>query len=161
MRHAILLLLVITVAAAPAPGQNRQTADTARPAPPAAPGAEVPPVVTHHEIRAGGRVLRYTVTTGLMPLRNDQGTTEANIFYMAYTLDGGGAGVIDVETFSADAALVRFTGHNIHPAIAKGRMVNAVRAAADFVASLPRDACSAARLFSAERLCGSRSSTSR
>lgn len=88
MRHAILLLLVITVAAAPAPGQNRQTADTARPAPPAAPGAEVPPVVTHHEIRAGGRVLRYTVTTGLMPLRNDQGTTEANIFYMAYTLDG-------------------------------------------------------------------------
>lgn len=60
---------------------------------------------------------------------------------VAYTLDGGGTGVIDVETFSADAATIRFTGHNIHPAIAKGRMVNAVRAAADFVASLPRDAC--------------------
>jgi tripeptide aminopeptidase len=60
---------------------------------------------------------------------------------VAYTLDGGGAGVIDVETFSADAAVIRFTGHNIHPAIAKGRMINAVRAAADFVASLPRDAC--------------------
>jgi tripeptide aminopeptidase len=57
---------------------------------------------------------------------------------VAYTLDGGGAGVIDVETFSADAATVRFVGHNIHPAIAKGRMVNAVRAAADFVATLPR-----------------------
>jgi tripeptide aminopeptidase len=60
---------------------------------------------------------------------------------VAYTLDGGGAGVIDVETFSADAAIVRFTGSNIHPSIAKGRMINAVRGAADFVASLPRDSC--------------------
>lgn len=56
---------------------------------------------------------------------------------VAYTLDGGGAGILDVETFSADAATVRFTGHNIHPAIAKDRMVNAIRAAADFVAALP------------------------
>lgn len=56
---------------------------------------------------------------------------------VAYTIDGGGSGVIDVETFSADAATVRFIGDNIHPAIAKGRMVNAVRAAADFVAALP------------------------
>ena len=33
----------------------------------------------------------------------------------------------------------RFEGHNIHPSIAKDRMVNAVRAAADFVAKLPRE----------------------
>lgn len=58
---------------------------------------------------------------------------------VAYTLDGGGAGAIDVETFSADAATVRFTGHNIHPAIAKDRMVNALRAASQFVANLPPD----------------------
>ncbi|WP_146519650.1 peptidase T [Stieleria varia] len=58
---------------------------------------------------------------------------------VAYTVDGGGAGDIDVETFSANAATVRFIGDNIHPAIAKGRMINAVRAAADFVAALPRD----------------------
>ncbi len=58
---------------------------------------------------------------------------------VAYTLDGGSAGVIDVETFSADAATVRFIGHNIHPAIAKDRMVNALRGASDFVAALPRD----------------------
>ncbi len=60
---------------------------------------------------------------------------------VGYTLDGGGAGVIDVETFSADAAIVKFVGHNIHPAIAKDRMVNALRGACDFVAALPRDAC--------------------
>ena len=58
---------------------------------------------------------------------------------VAYTLDGGGAGLIDVETFSADAATIRFTGHNIHPAIAKDRMINALRAAARFVAALPSD----------------------
>ncbi|MCC9657523.1 peptidase T [Rhodopirellula halodulae] len=58
---------------------------------------------------------------------------------VAYTIDGGGHGVIDVETFSADAMTLIFQGHNIHPAIAKGRMVNSLRAASDFAASLPRD----------------------
>ncbi|MEM1061234.1 MAG: peptidase T [Planctomycetota bacterium] len=56
-----------------------------------------------------------------------------------YTLDGGGAGDIDVETFSADAATVVFTGVNIHPSIAKHRMVNAQRALGAFLASLPRE----------------------
>ena len=55
-----------------------------------------------------------------------------------YTLDGHGSGEIDVETFSADLAVVTVHGVNIHPSIAKGRMTNAVRAAADFVARLPR-----------------------
>lgn len=59
--------------------------------------------------------------------------------FAAYTIDGGAAGQLDVETFSADALTVTFTGHNIHPAIAKGRMVNAVRAAAAFVERLPRE----------------------
>ena len=56
---------------------------------------------------------------------------------VGYTIDGGGAGVIDVETFSADGMTVHFTGRNIHPSIAKGRMINSLRAASEFVASLP------------------------
>jgi tripeptide aminopeptidase len=56
-----------------------------------------------------------------------------------YTLDGQGADTIDVETFSADLAAVTVRGVNIHPSIAKGRMTNAVRAAADFLDRLPRD----------------------
>ncbi len=53
---------------------------------------ETPPIVTHHEIHVGGRVLRYTATTGLMPLRNpDNDEIEANIFFVAYTLDNPGA----------------------------------------------------------------------
>jgi tripeptide aminopeptidase len=58
---------------------------------------------------------------------------------VAYTLDGGGQGEIDVETFSADLAVVTITGVNIHPAIAKGRMVNSVRLAGLFLERLPRD----------------------
>jgi tripeptide aminopeptidase len=58
---------------------------------------------------------------------------------VCYTLDGEGAGKIDVETFSADLATVTFRGVNIHPSIAKGRMVNSLRAAGRFLDRLPRD----------------------
>ena len=57
----------------------------------------------------------------------------------AYTLDGGGAGDIDVETFSADGLTVKVKGVNIHPSIAKDRMVNALRAAGAFLERLPAD----------------------
>ncbi len=56
-----------------------------------------------------------------------------------YTLDGQGADTIDVETFSADMAVVTVRGVNIHPSIAKDRMTNAVRAAAHFIGQLPRN----------------------
>jgi tripeptide aminopeptidase len=58
--------------------------------------------------------------------------------HVGYTLDGRGAGEIDTETFSADLATVTITGTNIHPAIAKGKMVNAVRLAGLFLERLPR-----------------------
>lgn len=57
---------------------------------------------------------------------------------VCYTLDGAGAGQIDVETFSADLATVTVRGVNIHPSVAKGRMVNALRGLGDFLAALPR-----------------------
>ena len=60
----------------------------------------------------------------------------------AYTLDGGGRGELEFESFSADAITVTFKGFNTHPGYAKGRMVNAIRVAADFVARLPRDGMS-------------------
>src|SRR5262249_21412079 len=57
---------------------------------------------------------------------------------VAYTLDGSGTGEVDTETFSADLATVTVRGTNIHPALAKGRMVNAVRLAGIFLDRLPR-----------------------
>jgi tripeptide aminopeptidase len=56
----------------------------------------------------------------------------------AYTLDGGSRGELEHASFSADLFTVVFKGFNTHPGYAKGRMVNAIRAAADFIASLPR-----------------------
>jgi tripeptide aminopeptidase len=55
----------------------------------------------------------------------------------AYTLDGGGAGELEYESFSADAITVTFQGFNTHPGYAKGRMVNAIKLAADFIGRLP------------------------
>jgi tripeptide aminopeptidase len=60
----------------------------------------------------------------------------------AYTMDGGSRGEIEYESFSADAVTITFSGFNTHPGYAKGRMVNAIKVAADFVARLPPDALS-------------------
>lgn len=59
--------------------------------------------------------------------------------YCAYTLDGEQLGQIDAETFSADALTVTFQGFNTHPGFAKGKMVNSIKVAADFVNRLPKD----------------------
>lgn len=50
---------------------------------------EVPPVVTHHEVKtADGRVLKYTATAGRLPIKEMDGTISAEMFFVAYTLDG-------------------------------------------------------------------------
>jgi tripeptide aminopeptidase len=56
----------------------------------------------------------------------------------AYTLDGGSRGELEWESFSADLFTATFKGFNTHPGYARGTMVNAIRVAADFIASLPR-----------------------
>jgi tripeptide aminopeptidase len=61
---------------------------------------------------------------------------------VGYTLDGSGAGEIDGETFSADLAVVKITGVNIHPSIGKGAMVNAIRLAGAFLERMPWQALS-------------------
>src|SRR5882762_6493043 len=60
----------------------------------------------------------------------------------AYTMDGGGRGEVESESFSADAMTVTFQGFNTHAGYAKGRMVNAIKVAADFVHVLPRETLS-------------------
>ncbi len=55
----------------------------------------------------------------------------------AYTLDGETIGELDNETFSADLAVVTITGRNIHPGLATGKMVNAIRLAGVFLSRMP------------------------
>jgi tripeptide aminopeptidase len=61
---------------------------------------------------------------------------------VAYTLDGAGTGEVEGETFSADKATVTIAGANIHPSIGKGRMLNAIKLAGEFLAKLPSETLS-------------------
>jgi len=62
--------------------------------------------------------------------------------YCAYTMDGETLGELQVETFSADSITVTFHGFNTHPGFAKGKMVNAIKVAAEFIGRLPKDGLS-------------------
>ncbi len=56
---------------------------------------------------------------------------------VCYTIDGGFAGEMNVETFSADKASLRFKGVSVHPGTARGKMVNALTWMGKFLDRLP------------------------
>jgi len=56
-----------------------------------------------------------------------------------YTLDGGEAGSLEDETFSADAVTVIIHGVIAHPGYAKGKMINALKIAGEILQALPKD----------------------
>ena len=49
---------------------------------------EIPPIVTHHQVTVDGKALRYTATTGRLPIKRGDGRIDAEMFFVAYTLDG-------------------------------------------------------------------------
>ena len=57
----------------------------------------------------------------------------------AYTVDGEELGDISNETWSARTATVTFKGKSTHPGTAKGIMVNAMYALADYLSRFPKD----------------------
>jgi len=59
-----------------------------------------------------------------------------------YTLDGGVLGSLEDESFSADAVTIKIEGISAHPGYAKGKMVNSMKVASEFIASLPKDSWS-------------------
>ncbi len=56
-----------------------------------------------------------------------------------YTLDGGDAGSLEDETFSADGVTAVIHGVIAHPGYAKDKMVNAMKIAGEILAALPKD----------------------
>jgi carboxypeptidase C (cathepsin A) len=50
--------------------------------------SELPAVATHHQITVDGKALKYTATAGRLPIKRGDGKIEAEMFYVAYTLDG-------------------------------------------------------------------------
>ncbi len=65
---------------------------------------QVPPVETQHELNINGEALKYTATTGMMPLKNQEsGETEGQVFFVAYTLS-------DVNDISKRPLVFAFNG---------------------------------------------------
>jgi len=86
----LALALLLVSPQQPTPTRPARPAEAQRAAErpvPVAPVVEEKPVVTKHEIKMGEKTLKYTVTTGYMPIKDRSGETEANMFFIAYTLD--------------------------------------------------------------------------
>src|SRR6185312_3922313 len=85
----LLLSLALPLHAQDKPAhQPREAHDAAKP--PAAPAPSLLPAdaVTHHKLKLGNQEIAYTATAGTLPLRDDKGEKEADIFYVAFLRDG-------------------------------------------------------------------------
>lgn len=95
-------------------------------------------LVAHPEVKHGTIRILFTPDEEV-----GKGTAKVDIKKLGarygYTLDGGEAGSLEDETFSADAVRVTVHGLITHPGQAKGLMVNALKLAGEILDSLPKD----------------------
>lgn len=93
--------------------------------------------MTHPEVKHGTIRLLFTPDEEV-----GKGTVKVDLKKLGadfgYTLDGGEAGSLEDETFSADSVQLIINGVITHPGYAKDKMVNALKIAGDVLASLPR-----------------------
>ena len=57
----------------------------------------------------------------------------------AYTMDGSQVGELEYENFNAAGAVVTIEGKIVHPGYAKGKMINSMLIANEFIAALPKN----------------------
>jgi tripeptide aminopeptidase len=95
-------------------------------------------LVTHPEVKHGDIRILFTPDEEI-----GRGVDKLDMTILGadfgYTLDGSERGSFEDESFSADGASVIFHGISAHPGYAKGKLVNAIKVAAEFVDSLPKD----------------------
>ncbi|RYG24747.1 peptidase S10 [bacterium] len=92
-RFVVPVFLACTaVAAAQSPGGGQRNREGGAASSSVGRMVTIEPVVTKHSITVGGRPLAYTATAGTLPIRNDDGEIEANVFFVAYTKDGAELG---------------------------------------------------------------------
>lgn len=93
---------------------------------------------THPEIKHGAIKVLFTPDEEV-----GQGTDKADLLKLGaqfgYTLDGGEAGTLEDETFSADGVTVVINGVIAHPGQGKNNLVNAMKIAGKILAALPED----------------------
>jgi len=99
MRTSFTTLALIAAVTLPLAGQGRGNQQNQQPAPAPAAGAAAPTEEhagpaeekisqTSHTTRIDGREIKYTATTGTLPIRLDNGQVAARMFFVAYTKDG-------------------------------------------------------------------------
>ncbi|MCU7550582.1 peptidase T [Chitinophagaceae bacterium LB-8] len=95
-------------------------------------------LITHPEIKHGIIKILFTPDEEV-----GRGTAKLNLDKLGatfgYTLDGGEAGSLEDETFSADAVKLIIHGVITHPGDAKGKLVNALKIAGEILSLLPKD----------------------
>ena len=95
-------------------------------------------LLSHPEIKHGTIKILFTTDEEV-----GRGTDKLDLQKLgadyAYTLDGGEMGTLEDETFSADGVTMTIKGVISHPGYAKGKMVNALKIAAEILASLPKE----------------------
>lgn len=95
-------------------------------------------LLTHPEIKHGTVKILFTPDEEV-----GKGTAKVDLNKLGadfgYTLDGGEAGSLEDETFSADGISVIIHGVISHPGYAKGKMVNALKIAGEILDALPKD----------------------
>ena len=95
-------------------------------------------LITHPELKHGTIKILFTPDEEI-----GKGTANLDIKKLSadycYTLDGGEAGSLEDETFSADAASITIHGLIAHPGYAKNKLVNAIKIAGEIVQALPKD----------------------
>jgi len=95
-------------------------------------------LVTHPEVKHGNIKLLFTPDEEI-----GQGTAKIDLVKLgasvAYTLDGGEAGTLEDETFSADGVTITVHGVIAHPGYAKDKLVNALKIVGEILAALPKD----------------------
>ena len=57
----------------------------------------------------------------------------------AYTMDGSQVGELEYENFNAAEAKITFKGKSVHPGYARGKMINSMLIANEFINELPKD----------------------
>lgn len=95
-------------------------------------------LMTHPEAKHGDIKILFTPDEEV-----GKGTAKVDLEKLGadfgYTLDGGEAGSLEDETFSADGVVVTIHGVIAHPGYAKGKMINALKIAGEILAALPKD----------------------
>jgi len=91
------------------------------------------PEIPHGEVRV---VFTPDEEVGKGTARIDMEKVSARF---GYTLDGGEAGSLEDESFSADSATIHIHGVIVHPGYAKGLLVNALKIAGSLLDALPKN----------------------